>query len=170
MLRCIVVSLLVLLASCQQVERKPQMADNSLILPADKGQAEADTGTPASITSPDTILYNAQVDSIIHVAIPKGEYHVSVKGHLNKEGGPVICFIEATANENLSAGIVPENRNANIRFSHIYMPDGKSEGPYGTTIKYRLSQKGMYKLYIAPNQMAGDKRKPTDFLLTVKLK
>lgn len=50
----------------------------------------------------------------------------------------------------------PDDPNGNIRISQIEMPDGTTDGPFGTEMSYRLSQTGSYRLILSANQMAGD--------------
>ncbi len=121
-----------------------------------------------STVARDSVPTNLQVDSIIHLAFPPDSVSVTVKGHLDKTGEPVVCFLPVSKGRKLTASVVPEKPKANIRFSHIYLPNGKSDGPFSPNIKYHLAQKGVYKLYIAPNRMAGDPVS-TDFVLKVKV-
>jgi len=116
----------------------------------------------------DSVPMNIQIDSVIHLAFAKDSVSVTVKGHIDKKGDPVICILPVVQGKKLTAFITPEKRNATIRFSHINFPDGKSDGPFGSSLKYDLKQKGTYKLYIGPNMMAGDPVS-SDFVLNVKV-
>ena len=116
----------------------------------------------------DSVPANIQIDSVIHLAFAKDSVSVTVKGHLGKKGDPVICILPVVQGKKLTAFITPEKKNATIRFSHINFPDGKSDGPFGNTLKYDLKQKGIYKIYIGPNMMAGDPVS-SDFTLKVKV-
>ena len=114
----------------------------------------------------DSIATNIQVDSVIHLAFPKDSVSVSVQGHVNKKGEPVICMLPVTMGKKLTARITADKQNAKLRFSHIDFPDGSADGPFGNFLQYDLKQKGLHKLYIAPNMMAGDPVS-TDFILHV---
>ena len=116
----------------------------------------------------DSVPKNIQVDSIIQLAFAPDSFSVTVKGHLDKKGEPVICYLPIEKGKKLTASVTPEKPKANIRFSHIYLPDGKSDGPFSPSLKYNLIQKGTYKIYISPNRMAGDPVS-TDFVLKVKV-
>ncbi|HZI53573.1 MAG TPA: hypothetical protein VFD56_07720 [Chitinophagaceae bacterium] len=155
--------MLVLLHSCkgkeEKVETNPETINESNPVIADViEQTMATDSTPK----------NVQVDSVIQLAIAKDSNSVTAKGHLDKKGDPVICYLPVTRGKQLTATLIPENTKANIRFSHIYLPDGKKDGPFSPNLKYDLAQKGTYKIYIAPNRMAGDPVS-TDFLLKVKV-
>lgn len=150
------------------------VACNNSVEPDPKNEtAGADSSIPSTDTMPatqkDTVPQNIQIDSVIHLSFAPGTHSVSVKGHLDKRGDPVICLLPIVSGKDLAASVVPENEKATIRFSHVYLPDGKSDGPFGQTLKYKLHQKGPYKLYIDANKMAGDPVS-TDFLLTVSVK
>lgn len=116
----------------------------------------------------DSVPTNIQIDSVIHLAFAKDSVSVTVKGHLGKKGDPVICILPIVQGKKLTAVVTPEKKNATIRFSHINFPDGKSDGPFDNTLKYDLTQKGIYKIYIGPNMMAGDPVS-SDFILNVKV-
>lgn len=116
----------------------------------------------------DSVPQNIQVDSVIHLAFAADSFSITVKGHIDKKGNPVICYLPVTKGNKLTASVVPDKAKATIRFSHIYLPDGKTDGPFGNTLKYSLKQRGTYKLYIGPNKMAGDPFS-TDFILKVKV-
>lgn len=135
------------------------------------GGDSAITKLESFITPPekDTVPQNIQIDSVIHLSFPADSFSVSVKGHIDKQGDPVICYLPVTLGKKLEASIIPDNKKATFRFSHIYFPDGKSDGPFGNTMKYDLTQKGTYKIYISPNRMAGDPVS-SDFVLMVKVK
>ncbi len=146
--------------------------NNSAEPDAKNETAGADSIIPSADTMPasekDTVPQNIQIDSVIHLSFAPGTHSVSVKGHLDKRGDPVICLLPIVGGKNLTASVVPENKKATIRFSHIYLPDGKSDGPFGQTLKYKLQQQGLYKLYINANKMAGDPAS-TDFILMVNV-
>lgn len=140
-------------------EKKSQTTGNS-ILPQEDSFTTVRPG--------DTVPANIQIDSVIYLAFAPGNVSVSVKGHIDKKGEPVICFLPVTIGKKLEASVVPDNKKAAIRFSHLYFPDGKSDGPFGNTLKYDLKQKGTYRIYISPNMMAGDPVS-SDFVLKVKV-
>ena len=121
-----------------------------------------------AVISGDSVPKNIQIDSVIHLAFATDSFSVTVKGHLDKKGDPVICYLPITKGNRLTASITPEKAKANIRFSYIYLPNGKPDGPFSPTMKYDLVQRGVYKLYISPNRMAGDPMS-TDFILKVRV-
>lgn len=141
-------------------ETKTALATESKTIPSDSVSSK-----PAMT---DSIPKNIQVDSVIHLAFPTDSNSVTVKGHLDKKGDPVICYLPVVKGKRLTASITPEKPKANIRFSHILLPNGRSDGPFSPLMKYDLAQKGVYKLYIGPNRMAGDPVS-TDFFLAVKV-
>ncbi len=133
--------------------------------PGAREEVLADSAAPATR---DTVPQNIQVDSIIHLSFAPGTHAVQVEGHLDKKGEPVICLLPVVQGKKLTASVIPKNEKATIRFSQIYMPDGKSDGPFGQVLTYKLQQQGLYKILISPNKMAGDPAS-TDFVLRVKV-
>jgi hypothetical protein len=154
---------LLLVAACnddgKKVEAAPELVKESSIAVADSVVPDVHT---------DSIPKNIQVDSVIQIAFANDSTSVTVKGHLDKKGDPVICYLLVTEGKKLTASVTPEKTKANIRFGHLYLPDGKSDGPFSPNLKYDLVQRGVYKLYISPNKMAGDPVS-TDFTLKVKV-
>jgi len=145
--------------SPEKEEDKSLTASDSIMTPQN---------TVSIKTIEDSVPQNIQIDSVIHLAFAKDSFSVTVKGHLDKRGDPVICYLPVTIGKNLTAVVIPDKAKANIRFSHIYLPDGNSDGPFGSTLKYNLTEKGIYKIYIGPNMMAGDPVS-SDFVLRVKV-
>ena len=143
----------------EKAEAKPRPANEN---------RTASVDSVNTVVKEDGVPKNIQVDSIIHLAFAKDSISVTVKGHLDKKGDPVICYLPVTKGKKLTASVIPEKPKANIRFSHIYLPNGKSDGPFSPTMKYNLVQRGVYKIYISPNRMAGDPMS-TNFILNVKV-
>ena len=159
----IVALMLLLLGACKEktpeVETNPETVNESNPVIADVVDNK---------TATDSVPKNIQVDSVIQLDFAKDSTSVTAKGHLDKKGDPVICYLPVTKGKKLTANLVPDNAKANIRFSKIHLPDGKTDGPFSPNLKYDLAQQGTYKIYIAPNRMAGDPVS-TDFLLRVKV-
>jgi hypothetical protein len=132
--------------------------------PVTEAKEEArDTATTQTLPAEKDIAVT-QKDSTIYFTVQPGTDSVSGKGHLEKKGDPVICYIDLEKGNKLTGKVIPDKAGANIRFSHIYMPDGSSDGPFGQTIEYTAKQKGTYRLFVSPNRMAGDPES-TDFVV-----
>jgi len=131
-----------------------------------KEEAKDTAPPPPSITKAE--IKNLQQDSTIHFVFEPGVDSAAGKGHLDKKGDPVICYVEVDKGKKISGKVIPDKEGANIRFSHIYMPDGSSDGPFGQSIEYKAKQKGVYRLFISPNRMAGDPES-TDFTVVIKI-
>jgi len=159
LLYCSLVSLAVACADTADSLKPKQGLINEMNTDSAEGSKDVTQGnTPTNI----------QVDSVIHLAFAPDSFSVTVRGHLDKKGDPVICYLPVGQGKRLTAIITPEKPKANIRFSHIYLPDGKSDGPFSPSLKYKLVQRGTYKIYVSPNRMAGDPVS-TDFKLYVKV-
>jgi hypothetical protein len=127
-----------------------------------------DTAKEAPVMVKETDRTAIQSDSTIHFTMQPGVDSVTGKGHLDKKGDPVICYIDIEKGKKITGKVIPGKAGANIRFSHIYLPDGSSDGPFGQTIEYNAKQTGTYRLFISPNRMAGDPES-TDFTVAVKV-
>lgn len=140
----------ILIAACNNESDQPANADSTL----------ATNNTPQPDVKPDTAAIpapvNLQQDSVIVLQFAKDSNTVTATGQLNKAGDPVICELDIKQGKKLTGAVIPDKAKANIRFSHIVMPDGATDGPFGQTIDYKLKGHGTYKLYIAPNKMASD--------------
>lgn len=145
-------------AACNNESREPEAKEEA-----------RDTAKTEPVIVPENEIAVNQSDSTIHFSLKTGADSAMGKGHLDKNGDPVICYIDLEKGQKISGKVVPGKAGANIRFSHIYMPDGSSDGPFGQTIEYTARQKGTYRLFISPNRMAGDPES-TDFTVTVKVK
>ncbi|MCG2617206.1 hypothetical protein LZZ85_23120 [Terrimonas sp. NA20] len=135
--------------------------------PVKEAKEEAKDTAAAQPLPTEVDIAFVQKDSTIHLVLKGGGIDsVSGKGHIDKKGTPVICYLDLDKGNKLTGKVIPDKAGANIRFSHIYMPDGSSDGPFGQTIEYTAKQKGTYRLYVSPNMMAGDPES-TDFVVTV---
>lgn len=121
------------------------------------------------VSKNDSVPKNIQVDTVMHLAFEKDSSSLTAKGCLNKKSDPVTCYLPVDRYAIITAQLIPKDKDLNIRFSQIIMPDGQSDGPFTRSIKYELKQKGLYKLIISPNHMA-DGKKSGDFLLQLKVK
>jgi|GEM_PF-568321 len=137
-------------------------------IPEAKEEAK-DTAKEAPAIVKDPEMPAVQSDSTIRFAMRPGVDSVVGQGHLEKNGDPVICYIDVEKGKKITGKVFPSKVGANIRFSHIYMPDGNSDGPFGQTIEYPAKQTGTYRLFISPNRMAGDPES-TDFTVVIKVK
>jgi hypothetical protein len=95
-------------------------------------------------------------DSIIKLSFSKDAKSLRVKGHLDKPGAIVTCFLTVNKSAKLTGSIKADKSPANIRFNQIVMPNGQSDGPFGQQLEYNLSQLGVYKIKIGHNLMAED--------------
>jgi hypothetical protein len=163
-------SLWILLIACNNTEqaRQPASLVKSVDSTVPKGQTDSVpvTAAPGPV---DTVPHNIQVDTVIHLSFAKDSTTLTATGSLNKKSTPVICYLPVDRHVALNARIIPRNKELNVRFSQIVLPDGNSDGPFGLQIKYELRQMGLYKLIIGPNLMADGKRSG-DFIIRLETK
>ena len=66
---------------------------------------ESRTASVDSVTAKlkvDSVPKNIQVDSVIQLAFAADSISVTVKGHLDKKGDPVICYLPVTKGEEVN--------------------------------------------------------------------
>jgi hypothetical protein len=119
---------------------------------ADSGQAViADTIQPPQNTADKP----SRDDTVLNVSFATGNKQ-TVTGRLGMRGPVIYCRFSVSKPQSLTATIIPDKADCNIRISQIIMPGGKADGPFGREIKYKLPRKGAYQLIIDHNMMAGD--------------
>ncbi|MEP6466405.1 MAG: hypothetical protein ABJB05_08865 [Parafilimonas sp.] len=82
----------------------------------------------------------------------------SVSGYLSGIGKHVVILVPVKSGDSIIAELIPESDTANIRFTQIYIPVGKTgkyDGPFGRKLRYPTKKiKGNYKLIVGENLMA----------------
>ena len=81
----------------------------------------------------------------------------SVCAYLSGIGKHVTIVVPVNGGDSLTAVIIPDDNNANIRFNQVYVPEGKQgkyDGPFSRHISYPVTVKGNYKLIVGENLMA----------------
>lgn len=81
----------------------------------------------------------------------------SVRAYLSGIGRHVTIIVPVTEGDSLTAVIIPDGNNANIRFNQVYIPlgkRGKYDGPFSRQVIYPITVKGNYKLIVGENLMA----------------
>ena len=91
-----------------------------------------------------------------------------VRGKLGMNGPSVVYNFTIDKPQSITARIVPDKTDCNIRFSQIIMPGNESDGPFTRELKYKLPAKGKYQLIVGHNMMSGDPEICT-YTLQVKL-
>ncbi|RYY63041.1 MAG: hypothetical protein EOO05_00395 [Chitinophagaceae bacterium] len=109
-------------------------------------------GTPV-ITTESTPV-NTQVDSVIRFKFDRDSSTLTAKGTLRSPKDRIIGYLSADREVDMTAILEPSDKKMNIRFSQIIMPDGKTDGPFGQKLQYKINQEGTYQIIITPNNMA----------------
>lgn len=99
-------------------------------------------------------LANRQTGNIILLSFEKGSRELEAYGHLDSGNSRVTCYLDVKQGTRLTAEIETESGRGNIRFNQIFLPNGQSDGPFGKSLDYPLSERGLYKMVIAASQMA----------------
>lgn len=107
----------------------------------------------AVVNQPDTIPYNVQIDTVIHLSLDSVQT-ATAKGAISKTKSQIYCYFSVNKKQTIRAKLIPASQDLNIRFSQLIFPDGHTDGPFGRELVYSLRQTGLYQLVIAPNRMA----------------
>lgn len=107
----------------------------------------------AVVDQPDTIPYNVQIDTVIHLS-PDSLQTATAKGAISKAKNQIYCYLSVSKKQTIRAKLIPVSEDLNIRFSQLIFPDHHTEGPFGRELVYALREPGLYQLVIAPNRMA----------------
>ena len=98
------------------------------------------------------ILIPSSTD-LIKIDLTDGEGSATIQKNENQT---VYIEFSSKGSKKLSAHLSSPDSLANIRFSQIFMPDGKMDGPWGRDMEYVLPVDGTYKISVHENMMAGD--------------
>lgn len=105
-----------------------------------------------------------EIPEYIQLNFKDGTARATVMGKAKNEN--ITFAFEAGNAKRLHGTIASPDKQANIRFTQLFMPDGSADGPFSQTIDYSLSQSGLYKLVVGENKMAGD---PWSGMFTVEI-
>jgi hypothetical protein len=112
---------------------------------------------PAPVITTGNTPVNQQVDSLIRFKFDRDSSTLTASGTLRSSKDRIIGYLAADRELDMTAVLEPSDKDLNLRFSQIIMPDGKTDGPFGQKISYKLTQTGTYQLILAPNNMANGK-------------
>ncbi|RYY56347.1 MAG: hypothetical protein EOO09_06930 [Chitinophagaceae bacterium] len=109
---------------------------------------------PAPVITTASTPVNTQVDSVIQFKFNRDSSTLTATGRLTSSKDRIVGYLAADREVDLTAVLEPADKKLNIRFSQIILPDGKTDGPFGQKLQYKLKQVGTYQIVIAPNNMA----------------
>lgn len=84
-----------------------------------------------------------------------------------KEGQELILKLKHYEKSDLKATITTNEKDFNIRFNQIRLPNGDYDGPFGREITYKIREKGEVWLIIGKSNMASGNTKGS-FTVTVE--
>jgi len=144
------------LFACNNQPGTTNTANDSLPPKADT-TADTTIYPPLSALGDTTSNKSANADTLINLVFEQDSSTLTAKGKLDKD--PITCYLQVDRKAIITAKLVPLDKELNIRFSQIILPDGTSDGPFGQELKYTLKQKGMHRFIVGSNLMADGKRK-----------
>lgn len=92
-------------------------------------------------------------NDLIKIDLTDGQASATIQKNENQT---VYIEFSSKGSKKLSAHLSSPDSLANIRFSQIFMPDGKMDGSWGRDMEYDLPMDGTYKISVHENMMAGD--------------
>lgn len=101
----------------------------------------------------DKVTRKVEGDKLIHF-VDASRLPISIDEEFTQEGQYFILKIAHYSKADLKAEIVTRNKQFNIRFSQIRLPDGSYDGPFGREIAYKIPTKGEVWLLAGRNNMA----------------
>ena len=118
------------------------------------GNAMKQMETGVSANTEPKVEFVAPSDSgIIQLKLVDGEAHIRTRKSPDQT---IYIEFQSEGDETLTAHLSSSDAIANIRFTQVIMPDGTMDGPFGRDMEYKLPTKGLYKISIHENMMAGD--------------
>ncbi|RZM06890.1 MAG: hypothetical protein EOO88_52655 [Pedobacter sp.] len=166
-MRILLFATLILFAACNNTtDTKVAPADNQAVDSATHSTLE---NTEPIQTTADTVPQNLQIDTVINLAFAPDNAILTARGTINKKSDPVSCYLQVAKPMKISGTIIPDDPQLNVRFSQVFMPDNSSDGPFTRQLKYDFKKAGLYRIIIAPNNMAEGKRSG-DFTLKLEAK
>ncbi|SDE07321.1 hypothetical protein [Niabella drilacis] len=91
-------------------------------------------------------------DSVIVLLVK--EQDTTLLANIRKDYQQIHVRVPVTNTTQLDVKLQPEGKDRNLRVSQIEMPDGKTDGPFGSTMEYTTKKPGIYTLIIARSNMA----------------
>lgn len=125
--------------------------------------------TETKIVPEEPSAANEQKDSVIRFSFARDSSTLTAHGFIRSAKDHVTGYLAVDRKARLTASLVPETKDMNIRFTQLIMPDSTMDGPFGQQFNYDLVQKGMYKIIVSANNMADGKTKG-DFLIRLAVK
>jgi len=111
-----------------------------------------DTITTKYIESPTEEKGNVLIKSVNGSHFP-----IVVQEEFTKDHDKLILKISNYSKPQLKAKILTNEKDFNIRFNQIKLPDGNLDGPFGRELTYDIPGKGEVWLIIGKNNMADGK-------------
>lgn len=152
--------------SVSETSNKDSMVVSEMPSPAEKMDS-------AAVRKKDSIINNAPAtkevlktgvmrnvkDGQIIRTIGAEQFPLTLGEEFTKDGQELILKIENFEKPNLKAKISTKEKDFNIRFNQIKLPNGDYDGPFGREITYDVKDKGEVWLVIGKSNMASGNTK-----------
>ncbi|KQR93738.1 hypothetical protein ASG01_07700 [Chryseobacterium sp. Leaf180] len=123
--------------------------------------------TAVSATKTEEIQMESQSGRVIMRMEKATSMPLTIKETFDKNHDKLIIKISDFTKDKISARITTDQRDFNIRFNQIKLPNGEMNGPFSRELDYQVKGKGELWLIIGKSNMA-DGKTEGDFTVTVQ--
>lgn len=116
-----------------------------------------DAEIPDTLTAVDNTVTVEEKGRVLVKTIEGNRFPMVTQEEFTKDRDKLILKISNYSKPQLKAKILTEEKDFNIRFNQIKLPDGNMDGPFGREITYDIPEKGEVWLIIGKNNMADGK-------------
>ena len=175
-----IIAVLLFFNACQK-EKTETVTRNDDSVIADKQSAPISLEDSATVRMNDSVINNApKTKEVLETGVMREEKDrviirmadgqrlpFTIGEKFTVEHDKLILKITDYTKSDISATIKVKDRNQNIRFNQIKLPDGSMDGPFGKVLVHTVKGKGELWLVIGKNNMA-DGISTGDFSVTVE--
>ncbi|WP_426275940.1 hypothetical protein ACN9MN_14215 [Chryseobacterium sp. S-02] len=116
-----------------------------------------DAGITDTITTKDIESPTEEKGNVLIKSVNGSHFPIVVQEEFTKDHDKLILKISNYSKPQLKAKILTNEKDFNIRFNQIKLPDGNLDGPFGRELTYDIPGKGEVWLIIGKNNMADGK-------------
>lgn len=151
---------LIIIACKKEADVKVQDKDSTVITEQPNPESKQDSGAiikkdlTVGKTSVSKEITRSEKDGQIIRTAEASQLPFSFEDTFTKDNQGLILKITNYNRDNIKAIISTEEKDFNIRFNQIKLPDGEYDGPFGREIDYEIKAKGEVWLIIGKSNMA----------------
>jgi len=113
--------------------------------------------TPDTVVAVENTITAEEKGRVLVKTIEGNHFPMVIQEEFTKDHDKLILKISNYSKPQLKAQILTKEKDFNIRFNQIKLPDGNMDGPFGREITYDIPEKGEVWLIVGKNNMADGK-------------